>query len=43
MSAIDEAASRHILEKHGFRRTGFRMGEETDRYLAREIADFVLA
>lgn len=36
------AASRHILEKNGFRCTGFRMGEETDRYLARELAEFVL-
>ena len=41
-TARTNAASRHILEKHGFRCTGFRMGEETDRYLAREIADFVL-
>ncbi len=41
-TARTNAASRHILEKCGFRCTGLRMGEETDRYLAREIADFVL-
>ncbi len=36
------APSCRILEKCGFRCTGFRMGEETDRYLARELAEFVL-
>ncbi|MBL8762850.1 MAG: GNAT family N-acetyltransferase [Phycisphaerae bacterium] len=36
------APSRHILEKSGFRCLGFRMGEETDRFLPLEIADFVL-
>lgn len=36
------AASHRILQKCGFRCTGYRMGEETDRFLAREIADFVL-
>lgn len=35
-------ASRHILEKCGFRCTGFRMGEETDRFIGCEIAEFVL-
>lgn len=33
---------RHILEKGGFRFVGFRMGEETDRYVPTEVADFVL-
>ncbi len=41
-AAVDNAPSRHILAKCGFRCTGFRMGEETDRYVAREIAEFVL-
>jgi len=41
-AARSNARSRQILEKCGFRHLGFRMGEETDRYLAREIADFVL-
>lgn len=41
-TASNNAASRYILEKNGFRCTGLRMGEETDRYSAREIADFVL-
>lgn len=41
-SARSNAASHRILEKCGFRCVGFRIGEETDRYLAREIADFVL-
>lgn len=36
------AASLRILERCGFRRVGTRMGEETDRYLAREVAEFVL-
>jgi RimJ/RimL family protein N-acetyltransferase len=36
------APSHRILEKCGFRCTGFRMGEESERYVAREIADFVL-
>jgi RimJ/RimL family protein N-acetyltransferase len=34
--------SRRILEKCGFRCVGLRMGEETERFVAREIADFVL-
>lgn len=41
-TAANNAASRHILEKAGFRCTGTRWGEETERYLARDIADFVL-
>ncbi|MFN0010257.1 MAG: GNAT family N-acetyltransferase [Phycisphaerales bacterium] len=36
------ATSRHILAKRGFRFMGLRMGEETDRFLAREIAEYVL-
>lgn len=34
--------SRRILEKCGFRCVGVRMGEETERFVAGEIADFVL-
>lgn len=41
-TAATNAASRHILERAGFRLTGTRAGEETDRYLARDIADFIL-
>jgi RimJ/RimL family protein N-acetyltransferase len=41
-AAFDNLASRHILEKCGFRCTGRRMGEETDRFVACEIAEFVL-
>ena len=41
-AASSNAPSRHILERCGFRFTGLRMGEETDRYVAREIADYVL-
>lgn len=41
-TASTNVASRHILEKCGFRCIGLRMGEETDRYVAREIAEFVL-
>jgi len=36
------APSHRILEKCGFRCVGFHMGEETERFLAREVADFVL-
>lgn len=36
------AASQRILQKCGFRFVGLRMGEETERYVAGEIADFVL-
>ncbi len=36
------APSRRILEKCGFRLVGLRIGEETERYVAGEIADFVL-
>jgi RimJ/RimL family protein N-acetyltransferase len=41
-AASTNAQSRHILEKHGFRFLGLRMGAETDRFIAREIADYVL-
>ncbi len=41
-AARSNASSRCILEKCGFRCVGFRMGEETERYVAREIAEFVL-
>ncbi len=40
--ARTNAPSQRILEKCGFRCVGFRMGEETERFLATEIADFVL-
>jgi RimJ/RimL family protein N-acetyltransferase len=35
-------ASRKILERNGFRLIGVRMGEETDRYVASEIAEYTL-
>ena len=41
-AARSNASSGRILEKCGFRCVGFRMGEETERYVAREIAEFVL-
>ena len=41
-AARSDELSRHILEKCGFRCVGFRMEEETDRFIAREIAEFVL-
>lgn len=41
-TASTNAPSRRILEKCGFRCVGFRKGEETERFVAREIADFVL-
>jgi RimJ/RimL family protein N-acetyltransferase len=41
-AARSNTPSRRILEKCGFRCVGFRMGEETDRFVAREIAEFVL-
>jgi RimJ/RimL family protein N-acetyltransferase len=41
-TARTNAPSQRILEKCGFRCTGFRMGEETERFVAREIADYVL-
>jgi len=41
-AARDNGPSRRILEKCGFRFVGFRVGDETERFLAREIADFVL-
>ena len=41
-AAQSNAASRRILEKCGFKCTGVRMCEETERYMAREVASFVL-
>ncbi len=41
-AARSNAPSRRILEKNGFRCVGYRVGEETERFSAREIADFVL-
>lgn len=41
-AAATNAASIHILKSRGFQLKGYRMGEETDRFTAREIADFVL-
>ena len=41
-TAKNNAASRKILERCGFECLGFRFGEETERYLPRDIADFVL-
>jgi RimJ/RimL family protein N-acetyltransferase len=41
-AARSNAASIRILERCGFRLTGYHMGEETDRYVAREVATFVL-
>lgn len=38
----NNARSLRVLEKCGFRLAGTRTGEETDRYLACELADFVL-
>ena len=41
-AAAANTASRKILERNGFRLIGVRMGEETDRYLASEIAEYTL-
>lgn len=41
-AARANAASARVLERCGFRCTGYHMGEETERYLAREVASFVL-
>lgn len=41
-AARANVASIHILQKCGFRLTGYHMGEETERYLAREVATFML-
>jgi len=41
-AARSNAPSQCILMKCGFRCVGFRMGEETERFVAREIAEFVL-
>lgn len=36
------APSQRVLERCGFRCVGFRIDQETDRFLAGEVADFVL-
>jgi len=41
-AARSNEASRRILERCGFRCVGFRMGEETERFTGREVAEFVL-
>ncbi len=41
-AARTNAASLRILENCGFRCTGYRMGEATDRFEQREIAEFLL-
>lgn len=40
--AVHNAASIRILERLGFRRTGTFMGEDTTRYVAGEVAAYVL-
>lgn len=41
-AARANAGSIRVLERCGFRLTGHAMGEETDRYLPGEVAEFVL-
>lgn len=41
-TTLANEASQRVLEKHGFRRIGSRMGEETERFTAAEVVDFVL-
>lgn len=41
-AASTNAPSRRILEKYGFRLVGVRMDEETERFVAREVAEYVL-
>jgi RimJ/RimL family protein N-acetyltransferase len=41
-AAAANTASRRILEKSGFAFLGLRMGEATDRFIACQIADYVL-
>ncbi|MCE7973816.1 MAG: GNAT family N-acetyltransferase [Leptolyngbya sp. PLA1] len=41
-AARTNLASVRILTSHGFRLVGYHMGEETERYEAREVAEFVL-
>lgn len=41
-AASSNAASRRILEKCGFRLLGLRMGEETERFMATEVAEYVV-
>lgn len=38
----DHAVSIRILERCGFRLTGYQMGEESDRFVACELAKFIL-
>lgn len=42
IAARTNAASIRVLEKCGFRLTGCSMCEETDRYVATEVVEFVL-
>jgi RimJ/RimL family protein N-acetyltransferase len=41
-TARENVASQRVLQRCGFRFVCFRIGEETERYVAGEIADFVL-
>lgn len=41
-TVVTNLASQRILRKCGFRFLGTHMGEETERYLAAEVAEFVL-
>lgn len=41
-AASTNTVSRRILERCGFRCTGVRWGEETERYEARDVAEYVL-
>jgi hypothetical protein len=41
-AATSNAASIHILRSCGFTMTGKHVGEETDRYAAREVATLIL-
>lgn len=41
-AAASNAASIRVLERCGFRMTGTHTGEETERYLRREVATFLL-
>ncbi|HYE61142.1 MAG TPA: GNAT family N-acetyltransferase [Phycisphaerales bacterium] len=41
-TAASNAASQRILERCGFRRVGQKWCEETERYLAREVVEWVL-
>lgn len=41
-AAADNIASHRVLERNGFRRVRTYTCEETERYMARDVADFVL-